>query len=443
MRIKPKSPAPLEAWAVEYLPIGLIRERPTNSRLHKRFQIRKIADSVTAFGFVVPIAIDEGNMVLAGHGRLAAAKLLGLETVPTLRITGLTEAQKRAFTIADNKLTDLSAFEPEKLAAEFQFLIEANQVIALEATGFDMVEVDRLLNFDTAGLGNEEVGMPGLDAVAVTRPGDLWLIDKHRVLCGNALDRGSYERLFGDKRAALTFTDPPYNVPIGGHVSGAGRKTHREFAMACGEMSRSEFTYEFLRPAFELIRDFSSPGAIAFACMDWRHLRDAELAAEGVLHEHKNTICWVKSNAGMGSFYRSQHEMVLAFKVSPGPLRNNFGLGGKGRVRSNVWQYPGVNTFRAGRMKDLEDHPDRQAASACERRHPRLLSPERYRVRWLPRFGDHGSGRSRDRTSRLRHRDRSPVCGYLHRPADRWHQDGGPPRERRNLRRNCCGSRRR
>ena len=164
-------------------------------------------------------------------------------------------------------------------------------------------------------------------------------------------------RVLGGKKIALTFTDPPYNVKIGGNVSGLGKTRHREFAMASGEMSRAEFTFQFLRPAFQLIHDHSAAGAIAFVCMDWRHIRDVEIAAEGVFDEHKNTIVWVKSNAGMSGFYRSQHEMILVFKVTAGRNQNNFGLGGKGRYRTNVWQYPGVNTFRQGRKKDLDAHP--------------------------------------------------------------------------------------
>ena len=155
----------------------------------------------------------------------------------------------------------------------------------------------------------------------------------------------------------MVITDPPYNVPIAGNVSGLGTVKHRDFAMASGEMSRAEFTYHFLRPSFELIRDFSVAGTIAYIFMDWRHARDVEVAAEGAFLEHKNTCVWVKSNAGMSAFYRSQHEFVLVFKVSAGKHRNNFGLGGKGRHRSNVWQYRGVNVFRKGREKELESHP--------------------------------------------------------------------------------------
>lgn len=355
MKLKPAKPRP--DLALVYRSITSIKESENNTRIHTPAQIGKIADSMRAYANIVPILIDEDNVILAGHGRLAAAKKLGMTMVPTICVTGLSPAERRAFTIADNKLTDLSAFDKKKLATEFKFLIGSDIKFDLELTGFDISEVDKLLNMEFPGSDGGPLQVPALDAVAVSRPGDLWIAGPHRFLCSSSLDRKACERLFGEERAALTVTDPPYNVKIAGNVSGLGKKVHGEFAMASGEMSRSEFTYQFLRPAFQLIADFSLPGAIAFVFMDWRHTRDVENAAEGVFKEHKNTICWVKSNAGMGSFYRSQHEMVLAFLVLTGKIRNNFGLGGKGRHRSNVWQYSGVNTFRKGRMDDLASHP--------------------------------------------------------------------------------------
>lgn len=355
IRTSPSTPA--KPLAVEYLPTAIIKDRAENARVHKPTQIRKIADSIRSFGFVVPALVDDENVLLAGHGRLAAAKLLGLRSVPVVRVSGLTEPQRRALTLADNKLTDLSWFDAKKLKAEFSFLSHEVPEFRLESTGFDIVEIDKLLNADEAANDQDEVCLPERNAVPVIQPGDLWLVGPHRILCGSALARVDVARLLADQRIALTFTDPPYNVKIGGNVSGLGKVKHREFAMASGEMSRAEFTFQFLRPAFELIRDHSAPGAIAFDCMDWRHARDVEIAAEGIFAEHKNTIVWVKSNAGMSGFYRSQHELILAFKAVSGRNQNNFGLGAQGRHRSNVWQYPGVNTFRRGRQRELESHP--------------------------------------------------------------------------------------
>lgn len=353
---KPSQPAE-NPLAIEYLPVHTIHERAENARVHKPTQVRKIADSIRSFGFVVPALVDDDNVLLAGHGRLAAAKLLGLRSVPVVRVSGLSEAQRRALTLADNKLTDLSWFDVKKLKTEFSFLSHEVPEFQLESTGFDIVEIDKLMGADQAAAEQEEVEVPERNVIPVSRAGDLWLVGSHRILCGSALVRADVARLLANRMIDLTFTDPPYNVKIGGNVSGLGKVKHREFGMASGEMSRAEFTFQFLRPAFELIRDHSAPGAIAFVCMDWRHTRDVEVAAEGVFDEHKNTIVWVKSNAGMSGFYRSQHEMILAFKTVPGRNQNNFGLGAQGRHRSNVWQYPGVNTFRHGRKQDLESHP--------------------------------------------------------------------------------------
>ena len=180
--------------------------------------------------------------------------------------------------------------------------------------------------------------------VQVTRAGDVWLLDKHRVLCGNALDRQAYMRLMGGKEASMVFTDPPYNVPIDGHATGLGKIHHPEFLMAAGEMSAAEFT-DFLAGAFRLSALNSREGSIHFVCMDWRHMLEVLTAGGHVYDELKNLCVWTKDNAGMGSFYRSQHELIFVFKKGKSPHRNNVQLGQFGRYRSNVWQYPGANSF--------------------------------------------------------------------------------------------------
>ena len=152
--------------------------------------------------------------------------------------------------------------------------------------------------------------------------------------------------------AEMVFTDPPYNVPIDGHVGGSGAIKHREFAMASGEMSTPEFI-AFLRNAFENLADHSIDGSIHFICMDWRHLDEMLVAGEGVYSELKNLIVWVKDNGGMGTFYRSRHELIFAFKNGIAPHINSFELGQHGRYRTNVWQYRGVNTLKTGRMDEL------------------------------------------------------------------------------------------
>ena len=352
-----KKTSPLLSLAVEYLLISLIHPNPNNARIHPQAQLRKLADAILEFGFLVPILVDGGGMILAGHARYQAALLLRLTSVPVVRVSHLTGKQHRAFLLADNKLASLSSFDMEKLVVEFEYLLAGDDSYAINTTGFDIVEVDKVLGYDRATPAEDAVELPGDDVTPISQPGDLWLIGKHRVLCGSCLDRVNLERLFAGEKAGAVVADPPYGVAIAGNVSGLGAKKHQDFLMGCTEMSEVELTYSFFRPAFQLMAEFSEPGAIAFIFMDWRHARHVENAADGVFLEHKNTIVWVKSNPGLGSWYRSQHEFVLVFKMTQGPSKNNFGLGGKGRVRSNVWQYPGANVFRAGRKQDLEDHP--------------------------------------------------------------------------------------
>lgn len=356
---------PMLALAVEQVPITTVHPNPNNARIHPMSQLRKLATAISEFGFLIPILVDDAGMILAGHARYEAALLLELTTVPVVRVSHLTPKQQRAFLLSDNKLASLSSFDMEKLAVEFEYLLEGNDSYTISTTGFDIIEVDKLLGHDRGAPAEDLVELPDDDSEPVSRAGDLWLIGESRVLCGSCLERANVERLFAGEKAAAVLTDPPYGVAIEGNVSGLGAKKHRDFMMGCTEMSDVELTYNFFRPAFQLMAEFSHPGAIAFVFMDWRHARHVENAADGVFLEHKNTIVWVKSSPALGAFYRSQHEFVLAFKMTAGPTQNNFGLGGKGRVRSNVWQYPGSNVFRAGRKQDLEDHPTVKNLKMC------------------------------------------------------------------------------
>jgi DNA modification methylase len=225
-------------------------------------------------------------------------------------------------------------------------------------TGFETAEIDLLiseLNEDTPDDADE---VPTIDrsVPAVSRPGDLWRISDHLLLCGDALKKDSYVTLLGAQKAQMVFTDPPYNVAIAGNVSGLGKVKHREFAMASGEMSAHEFT-EFLKTAFMRLADFSTNGSIHFICMDWRHIRELLEAATKPYSELKNLCVWSKTNAGMGSLYRSQHELIFLFKKGTAPHVNNVELGRFGRNRTNVWNYPGVNTFGKDRGTELAMHP--------------------------------------------------------------------------------------
>ncbi|SEP45302.1 DNA modification methylase [Rhodospirillales bacterium URHD0017] len=326
-----------------------------NARTHSPRQVNHIAACFREFGIINPIVINDKRVVLAGHGRLRAAQQLGLKEVPTIVVKHLTEELQRAFMLADNRLAELAGWDDDLLRAELQ---ELSLVVDFdfEVTGFDSVDLDRLEAPKLAKAPKPEL-VPELerDRPAVSALGDLWKLGKHLLLCGSALEQLSYHRLMGEDRAQMMFTDPPYNVGIDGHVCGLGSVHHQNFAMASGEMTTAEFT-EFLHSFMRHAVDYSQDGAIQYICMDWRHMAEV-LDAASELYELKNVCVWNKTNGGMGTFYRSKHEMVFVFKVGSGPHINNFGLGEKGRYRTNVWDYPGVNTFRRGRMDELRAHP--------------------------------------------------------------------------------------
>lgn len=364
--------------------ISDLRPYTRNARTHSRRQIKKIAGSIERFGFVNPVLIDENNLIIAGHGRVAAAKLLDWTEVPTLRIDHLSETEKRAYILADNRLAEEAGWDQEMLAIELQGLIELD--FTIELAGFDTAEVDTILD------AQAETDAPELDVddkippvpesgTAVTREGDLWELGRHRLLCGDATVASSYEKLLGDDRASMIFTDPPYNVPIAGHVSGLGKVNHREFAMASGEMTSDEFR-TFLETVFTHMAASSVDGAIHFICMDWRHMAETQSAGDAVYTELKNLCVWAKSNGGMGTFYRSRHELVFAFKNGVAPHINNFELGQTGRYRTNVWEYAGVNSFGNDRDEALEMHPTvkpvalvTDAIKDCSRRRQIILDP--------------------------------------------------------------------
>lgn len=338
--------------------ISSLIANPRNARTHSRKQVRQIADSIREFGFTNPVLIDQDNMILAGHERVAAAQQLGLQKVPFVRLEHMTSSQKRAYVLADNKLALNAGWDESILADELKALAALDDGFGIGITGFSVAEADMLIE----GHNPEEAGDPADDLIsgekgqARCRLGDLWQLGPHRLLCGNALDRDSIAILTAGERARMVFTDPPYNVPIDGHVSGLGAIKHQEFAMASGEMSRAEFT-AFLRAAFQNLADYSQDGSIHFICMDWRHVQEMLSAGNAVYDEFKNLIVWAKDNGGMGTFYRSRHELVFAFKKGTAAHINSFELGQHGRYRTNVWQYRGVNTLKAGRMDELTLHP--------------------------------------------------------------------------------------
>lgn len=302
---------------VEQLPIGELRLDSRNPRHHSDLQIGQIARSIETFGFNVPILIDGSNNILAGHGRVQAAKKIGWKVVPVIRLTHLTSAQARAFGIADNRLTENSTWDDRLLGEVFRDLATVDLDFSLEVTGFSIGEIDLQIEGLARPMTSESDPadqLPeDLDRSPVTEPGDLWLLGTHRVLCGDALESSSYRLLMQGGLAQVVFTDPPYNVKIDGHASGNGNIHHREFAMASGEKTPGQFTY-FLTTTLNQLARYSSRGSIHFLCMDWRHQLELLTAGNQIYTELKNVCIWVKSNAGMGSLYRSQHELVFVFK---------------------------------------------------------------------------------------------------------------------------------
>lgn len=329
-----------------------------NARVHSRKQIRQIAESIKRFGFNNPVLVSDDGQIVAGHGRVEAARLLGMATVPTLALSHLSDAERRAYVLADNKLALNAGWDSDILAIELQALVDLDVDISL--TGFTVAEVDLVI--DEAAESSPKRRDATEDAVPepaghpVTRRGDLWLLGRHKLICGDARMHPDYAALLGSERVDLVFTDPPYNVPIDRHATGHGRYHHRDFAFAAGEMSEAQFT-AFLTQAMCATASVMRDGAIAFVCMDWRHMGELLVAGRAAFTELKNLVVWNKANGGLGSFYRSKHELVFVFKMGTADHVNNFGLGGDGRYRTNVWDYGGTNTKSSTRATDLEMHP--------------------------------------------------------------------------------------
>jgi DNA modification methylase len=343
---------------LEFLATTSLTPNPRNPRKHSRAQIRAIAKSIDKYNFTQPILIDANRQIIAGHGRFEAAKFLGLALVPCICLDDLTEIEINAYLIADNQLASRSTWDDPKLAVLLKELSDPDLDFDVEATGFEVPEIDfRVQSLDTSEATDraDEFETPAGPPVSIS--GDLWLLGAHRLYCGNALDANSYSILMDTEKAAAAFTDPPFNVPIAGHVGGNGRIQHRDFAMASGEMSEKEFT-EFLTTKLNCICANTVAGAVIFSCMDWRHLGEMIAAGRSSGCDLLNICIWVKSNAGMGSFYRSRYEMVFVFRNGKAPHLNNIQLGRFGRNRANTWFHPGVNSFaRKGAEDTLSLHP--------------------------------------------------------------------------------------
>lgn len=346
-------------WQVEMLPLSKLRPAKNNARTHSRKQVREIANAIARFRFMTPIIADQQGQIAAGHARAEAAKLLGLDRVPVIKATHLDEHEIRAFALADNKLASKAGWNRELLAIELGALqLALPQVdLDLSITGFEPGEVDAIISDheDALAATGDQIPDPNPGLVAASK-GDLFVLGKHRLLVGDARDETTYAHLMQSEQAEMAFLDPPYNVKIAGHVGGRGRTKHREFAFASGEMTSDQFV-QFLQGSLGLCARHTKDGAITYVCMDWRHAEEMLRAGSAVYDELKNICVWCKSNGGQGSFYRNTHELVFVYKRGTAPHINTFELGQHGRSRTNVWNYAGTNTFRAGRMDELKMHP--------------------------------------------------------------------------------------
>lgn len=323
----------------EYLTTNALTPMPGAPRAHPRSQIRALTKSIEAFGQVLPILIDADGRIVSGHALWEVAKKLGLAEVMAIRVSHLAEPQVKALMVALNRIGDLSKWDEAALRTILLDLSTIDLDFDIEATGFTEIEIELMIqDLDVAG-GSAEAPILVGDGPAITQSGDIWQLDDLLLLCGNALDEASWAALLGEALAALVVTDPPYNVPIDGHVSGLGKHQHREFGMAAGEMSEAEFT-AFLQTAMAHAHKWSQPGSVHYWAMDWRHAGEIVVAGKAVYERFLNMAVWAKNQPGMGSFYRSQHELFFVFAKGGAPSKNNVQLGKFGRSRWNAWNYP-------------------------------------------------------------------------------------------------------
>jgi hypothetical protein len=338
--------------AITYRAVCDLIPDPRNARTHPKRQIDQIRASIEAFGFTNPVLADPEGHIIAGHGRLQAARMMGLAELPVITLSGLSETQKRTLRIADNKIALNAGWDLEILQLELGELGSIDVDIDLTLTGFSTGEIDVIL---TSPVDPDDEVVPPVPGTPRTKLGDIWILGDHRVGCGDGRDAEFLQRVIGHEAGVdAAFLDPPYNVRIGGHAVSAG--SHREFAMASGEMSETEFR-SFLTHTLGAAARVSRDGAVHFVCMDWRHMDDVSAVGRTVYGERLNLCVWNKSNAGMGSLYRSKHELVFVYRVGTAPHLNMVELGKHGRNRTNVWDYASVNSLGGSRRQDLSLHP--------------------------------------------------------------------------------------
>ena len=378
---------------------------PRNARTHPKRQVEQIAASIRAFGFANPILIDAEGRIIAGHGRLLAAKAVGMAEVPTIVLPHLSEAQQRALRIADNKIALGAGWDLDLLKLELGELAVIDVDLDLSLTGFSSGEIDVILK---GPADPEDEVIPAVPVTPRTRPGDIWILGEHRVGCGDGRDLAFLQAVVGDGAAVdAAFLDPPYNVRINGHANARGR--HREFAMASGEMEQAR------SGAFSPTRSAPAPGSRATArCTSSASTGgtqdDVATVGRSIYGELLNLCVWNKSNAGMGSLYRSKHELVFVYRVGKAPHFNAVELGRHGRNRTNVWDYASVNSMAGSRREDLALHPTVKPTALVADAIQDVTRRGRLGARHLPRLRHHADRGGAHRAAVPRRRHRSGLC---------------------------------
>lgn len=364
-----------------YVPPGELKPPKRILRKHSDRQVKLIGASITEHGFVNPILVNSDNQIVSGYGRWLAATALGMSQVPVIEISHLSSEQLRIYAIGDNRIAEQSEFDLDELRIELKELEGLDLDLKLELTGFATSGIDDLLGVTVTEAADPVDDATEVQAVAITRLGDLYQLGDHRLICGNSLEAATFDVLLGDEKAGMVFADAPYNLSSK-TISGMGKHKHSDFAMAAGEMSVTEFT-EFLATSFRRLVEYSVDGSIHFQCMDWRHMGEMLAAGKTEYNELKNLVVYAKPSAGMGTFYRSQHELIFVWKNGTASHVNNFGLGDTGRFRSNLWSaYKGNSGFHRDRDKELASHPTvkpwslvADAIRDCSKRGAIILDP--------------------------------------------------------------------
>lgn len=342
---------------IQHLDPSSLNDYERQLRIPNKNQIEKSKRFLEEYSFALPAVINKNKTIIIGGHLVEAARQLKWSTIPCVQLEHMSDESIRMLRVAYDRLAEDADWNKQSLLHEFQELQLLLPHLDLTLSMFEIEEIELILDLDSADEDDALDVVPEIDdGPLTTQEGDLWIMGQHKLLCGDSLKDGSYQKLMDGDKAQMVFADAPYNVKIDGNVGNKGAIKHAEFAMASGEMSDDGFT-DFLTTTHKHLAAYSIDGAIIYSCMDWRHITHITTAATNAKLTMINMCVWVKDNGGMGSLYRSQHELVFVFKNGDAKHINNVQLGANGRNRTNVWKYPGVNSFGGGRMDELKMHP--------------------------------------------------------------------------------------